>query len=237
MDGGTAGEPLPTLDTDVDEDRIELDHTGARSFRSAAKGRPCTPKGSRTRPPRFEQSSDIKVLSMWFLRSVVVWPASAPLRIAPRNRTGSRGSRVPPAETTTRRPARSGRRPRAPRASTRRATSANSAGWGRRPLPVSAPVSSDHGGLEHDHAATTERRDVLLRGGVLPHLGVHRGRDHDRTARGQQDVGQQVVGHAVGGRAIRFGGGRRDERRGRPAGRSRTWGTSWTSSKTSVLTG
>ena len=29
MERGTAGQPLPALDADVDEDRIELDHAGA----------------------------------------------------------------------------------------------------------------------------------------------------------------------------------------------------------------
>ena len=59
----------------------------------------------------------------------------------PRNRTGSSSSRVPPAEITTRRPSRSGASPPAPRLSTRSATSNSSAGSGRRPVPVSGPVS------------------------------------------------------------------------------------------------
>ncbi len=57
----------------------------------------------------------------------------------PRKRTGSSGSRVPPALITTWRPARSGSA--TPRASTRRQTSKISPGSGSRPLPVSTPVS------------------------------------------------------------------------------------------------
>src|SRR5690606_26324633 len=57
---------------------------------------------------------------------------------------GSMGSRVPPAETTTWRPARS--RPAGPRASTCRATSNSSAGSGSRPGPVSRPVRRPEAG-------------------------------------------------------------------------------------------
>ena len=34
---------------------------------------------------------------------------------------------------------------------------------------------------------------------MLPHLGVHRGREDDRAARRQQDGGEQVIGPARGG--------------------------------------
>ena len=43
MNRGTTGQALPTLDADVDEDRIELDHTRAASSPfSRDKGRPGT---------------------------------------------------------------------------------------------------------------------------------------------------------------------------------------------------
>ena len=129
----------------------------------------------------------------------------------PRKRTGSSGSRVPPAETTTRRPARSG-------SSARGAAGEHAAGdlgdLGGLGQPARAGVGAGEpadGGLEHDHAAAAQRRDVVLRGRVLPHLGVHRRREHDRAARGEQDVGEQVVGEAVRGPGQQVGGGRGDE--------------------------
>src|SRR5262245_36161180 len=40
MESGAAGQPLPALDADLDEDRIEFDHTGAASSPfEAANGR------------------------------------------------------------------------------------------------------------------------------------------------------------------------------------------------------
>ncbi len=127
----------------------------------------------------------------------------------PRNRTGSSGSRVPPAVTTTCRPARSASAP--PRASARRATAKISAGSGSRPLPVSAPVSRPTRRLDHEHTAGAQRRDVGDRRRVLPHLGVHGRRHHHRTARRQQRVGQQVVGEAVRRLGQQVGGGGRDD--------------------------
>src|SRR5258705_8698139 len=63
----------------------------------------------------------------------------------PRYRTGSSGSRVPPAVTTTCRPA-SEASAAVPRRNTRCATSKISTGSGSRPLPVSAPVSRPEAG-------------------------------------------------------------------------------------------
>ena len=108
-------------------------------------------------------------------------------------------------------------------------TSKISSGSGSRPLPVSAPVSRPSAGSMTRHAALAQRGDVGLGGGVLPHLGVHRrGEDH-RAAGGQQRVGEQVVGQAVGGLGQQVGGGRARPRPGRPTGRSGRAGTSWTS--------
>jgi hypothetical protein len=47
-------------------------------------------------------------------------------------------------------------------------------------------------------AAPPQRREILLDRGVLPHLGVHRGRDQHRRARREERRGQQVVGDAGG---------------------------------------
>ena len=144
----------------------------------------------------------------------------------PRKRTGSSGSRVPPALTTTRRPARSWAR-------ARRAGGQHDRGeggdLGRLGQPALAGVGAGEpadGRRQHDGAAAAQRGDVVLGGRVLPHLGVHGRREHHRAARGEQRGGEQVVGPARArrGRAGRRWPGRR--RRGRPAGRCRTCGTS-----------
>ena len=115
------------------------------------------------------------------------------------------------AGATRRRGGRPGRAAAAPRASTARHSRASSAGSGSRPLPLSAPVSRPTAGLDDEHAARAQRRDVGLRGRVLPHLGVHRRREHDRAARGEQRVGEQVVGEPVRGAGQQVGGGRGDD--------------------------
>ena len=46
---------------------------------------------------------------------------------------------------------------------------------------------------------------------VLPHLRVHRGREHHGTARGQQGRGEQIVGAAVRGSRHQVGGRRGDD--------------------------
>jgi hypothetical protein len=45
--------------------------------------------------------------------------------------------------------------------------------------------------------ARGDRLDVRLRGRMLPHVHVHRGRDDDRRARREQDGGEEVVGDPV----------------------------------------
>jgi hypothetical protein len=62
----------------------------------------------------------------------------------------------------------------------------------------------------HDvDAALGEQGDVGLGGRVLPHLGVHGRRHHDRAPCGEQHVRQQVVGQAT------CGAGQQVGRRGR----------------------
>ena len=68
-------------------------------------------------------------------------------------------------------------------------------------------------GADEDDAALAQQRDVRLRGGVRPHLRVHRGRDeHGRGGRerGERD---HVVGQAVREARERGGAGGRDEHR------------------------
>ena len=105
---------------------------------------------------------------------------------------------MPPADTTTRRPARS-RGSASGRSSSSRASSAISAGSGSRPGPVSRPVSRPEAGSMTTDAAVAQQRHVVPRGRVLPHLGVHRGREQHRAAGREQRGGQQVVGAAVRG--------------------------------------
>jgi hypothetical protein len=67
------------------------------------------------------------------------------------------------------------------------------------------------GRLEDHGTSPPQRRDVVDGGRVLPHLGVH-GRDVEQwTPRGEQRVGQQVVGQPVRGTGEQVGGCRRDD--------------------------
>ena len=93
------------------------------------------------------------------------------------NRTGSRYSRVPPAETTTRRPARSWVRRAAVLAAAGEEVGGQREDLGRVGQPALAGVGAGQaalGGLDHDGTARAQRGHVGLGGGVLPHLGVHR---------------------------------------------------------------
>lgn len=72
-------------------------------------------------------------------------------------------------------------------------------GVGQPPLAGVDTGQAPHRGLDDDGAAAAQRRHVLLGGGVLPHLGVHGGREDDRAAGREQGVGEEVVGQAVGG--------------------------------------
>ena len=78
-------------------------------------------------------------------------------------------------------------------------------------MPTSPPARRPLSGLHDVDAAAAQHAQVVLHGGVLPHLGVH-GRAHqDRRPGGEQDVGEQVVADAGGVEARGPGGGGRDE--------------------------
>ena len=97
-----------------------------------------------------------------------------PLERLPTNRTASSGSRVPPAVTSTRMPS-SGRG--APPANISIA-SRIAAGSARRPTPHSPrDASGPVPGVDHVHSAVAQHVQVRLRGRVLVHVVVHRGRD------------------------------------------------------------
>ena len=129
----------------------------------------------------------------------------------PRKRTGSSGSRVPPALITTRRPSRSRARAEAPEREHDRGERGDVGRFGQ---PAGAGVGAGQPAdrrRQHDRAAPAERGHVLLGGGVQPHLGVHGGREHHRARGGQQRRGEQVVGAAVRGAGQQVGGGRGDD--------------------------
>ena len=126
--------------------------------------------------------------------AATAYPCLPELRLA-MTRTASIGSRVPPADTTTRTPSRS----RGPR--TRRTAATIVSGSARRPAPTSPPASRPTAGSTMCTPRLAKHRDVLDDARVLPHLGVHRRADHDGRPRGDQRVGQQVgrQTHPVGG--------------------------------------
>ena len=114
-----------------------------------------------------------------------------------------------------------------------RHSAASSAGSGSRPLPVSAPVSRPTAGSTTMHAARAQRGDVGLRGGVLPHLGVHR----RRNTTGQRAVSRVLVSRSSARPCAAAAS--RSAVAGATTTRSAAWpirtcGTSWTSSQTSV---
>ncbi len=119
----------------------------------------------------------------------------------PMKRTGSRCSRVPPALTATRRPVRS-------RLAARPAI-LGSARIERRPRTARGlrqPAGTQIGTGEPARVRVDHHGTALAQGGhvglgrrVQPHLGVHGRREQNRRPRGEQHVGQQVVGPAGGG--------------------------------------
>ena len=56
-----------------------------------------------------------------------------------------------------------------------------------------------------------ERIEIPLNGGVLQHMGVHRGREQHRRLRGDVQRRQEIVGDAIREFADDVRGGRRDE--------------------------
>ena len=156
-------------------------------------------------------------------------PRRGPARSPAGPRSGCRGSA--PGRGTRgcrrrrrRRAARRGRGravpPSPPRASTWVQTSKISAGSGSRPLPVSAPVSRPSAG-SMTRTPRARRVATLARVAGCSHISVCiAGREHHRAARGEQRVGEQVVGEPVRGLGQQVGGGRARPRPGRRTGRA-----------------
>ena len=116
-----------------------------------------------------------------------------PVERFPMNRTGSIGSCVGPAVTSIRTPSRSCRR-----ATARSTARKMSSGSARRPRPSSPAASGPDDRTDEHGASLGERRDVRGRRGMLPHAGVHRGRQDQRAGRLEQGRREQVVGDPRG---------------------------------------
>ena len=135
------------------------------------------------------------------------------------NRTGSIGSRVPPADTTTRTPARSApvpgpgpptlgvRPPAMPEHVEHGADDTD--GSASRPAPMSPPASRPCSGGTTVTPRRTKGGQVLLDRRMLPHLGVHGRADHHGCRGGDQRGGQEIVGEPAGVPGQEVGGGRR----------------------------
>src|SRR6266702_3544414 len=152
------------------------------------------------------------------------------------NRTGSSSSRVPPADTTTRRPVRSGRKPSRPRASSRMAVSNSSAGSGNRPGPLSAPVSRPVAG-SRTTAPRSRSAATLARVAGCSHISVCMA---GANMTGQRAVSSVVVSKSAASPCAALA--RRSAVAGATTTRSAcrpisTCGTSWESAQTSVVAG
>ena len=147
------------------------------------------------------------------------------------NRTGSIGSRVPPAVTSTCSPARSCG------ASSRSTAATMSSGSARRPTPTSPPASRPDSGSTMCTPRRAQRREVLLHRRVLPHLGVHRrAHDHRRARREQRSRSSRSSEMPAAYAAEEPGGGRGDTTRS-AAWPSRVCGIGSPSSHSDVCAG
>ena len=126
-------------------------------------------------------------------------------------RTGSSGSRVGPAVTSTPSPSSS------PLARRRSVTiPAMRAGSSILPGPISPHAWIALIRTQEQDTATGERRDVVLRGRMQPHLSVHRRRRRHRSLGGEAQGREQVVGHALPEPGEEMRGGGSDEDQVRP---------------------
>ena len=117
---------------------------------------------------------------------------------------------MPPALTTTVRPARSGTG--RPRRSTARQTAAISTGVGQPALAGVLAGEPADGGLEHEHARGSRSVATLARVAGCSHISVCIAGASTTGQRAVSSVfGQQVVGEAVGGLGQQVGGGGGDD--------------------------
>ena len=66
-------------------------------------------------------------------------------------------------------------------------------------------------GIDDLHAACAQYLDIFLRRGVVPHVYVHRRRDHNRRRRCEIERGQEIVGDAAREFGEDVGRGGRDQ--------------------------
>ena len=83
-------------------------------------------------------------------------------------------------------------------------------GSARRPGPDHAAGQKPSSGFDDHVAALAQNSQIRLRGRMIPHVGVHRRRQHHRSGEGQIRGGQEIVGQAVGEFRQQIGSGRRD---------------------------
>ena len=121
-------------------------------------------------------------------------------------RTGSIGSQVAPAETTTFMPCRSFVAGQFPQAVVHQHALL------RQPAGAHVAAGQQPGaGGDHGKAVVFQRFQIVLGDGVFQHVGVH-GRSHQLGAGGgQRHGGQHIIGQAVGQLGQHVGGGRGDQ--------------------------
>ena len=73
-------------------------------------------------------------------------------------------------------------------------------------------------GTQHRHTPVEQRQHVRPGRARVPHLPVHRRREHQRRGRRQAQGGEEIVGEPVGEPREHVGGGRRDEHQICPPG-------------------
>ena len=157
----------------------------------AAPSRRPSPPGRRPRrrrPARCGGGHQHHVGAAPAAASASAWPCLPDDRLEMK-RTGSMGSRVPPADTTTRTPARSAPPRRSPGPPPGPAQQAEHRGHDGRRLGQPARHRRPRRPADPPRAAppvtprAAEDRQVLLDGRVLPHLGVHGRAHHHRGPR------------------------------------------------------
>ncbi len=128
-------------------------------------------------------------------------------------RIGSSASRVGPAVTRTRRPARS---PQCRESSISRTRTSRSTS---RPTPISPEASAPTEGPRIVTPRARESRRVRLHRRLHPHRRVHRGSDDDRALEAERRSGQEIIGQAQRELPQRMRGRRSDTQHLRPPGR------------------
>ena len=181
--------------------------TASRSCAAEPMWTTSTPAGSAR--PAVLPAISVTSAPRWAATRATAYPCLPELRL-PMKRTGSIGSRVPPAVTSTLHAGQVvGHRVAAGQQQLRQRGDLLGLGQSARAAVRAGQPARRR--LEHDGPAAPQGGDVVDGGGVEPHLGVHRGGEQHRTSRGQQRRGQQVVGAAGDRPGQQVGGGGSDD--------------------------